>query len=103
MWATAFQNLGEEALRRPEAYWDLGMGTYDLRFFSPSIMLLSGVPILTTLPGLRPSYCAQSFGGYVSGKVVELNVGVHSLAIAIAVRFQPLLIHAFVNGTTHNS
>jgi len=51
-------------------------------------MLLSGVPILTTLPGLFPVSRSQSFGGYVSGKVIELNAGVHSLAIAIAVRFQ---------------
>ena len=84
----AFQNLGEEALRRSEAYWDLGMGTSELRFFSPPIMLLSGVPILTTSPGLCAVPCTQSFGGYVSSKVIELNAGVHSLAIAIAVRFQ---------------
>ena len=74
-----------------------------MNFFSPSIMLLSGVPILTASPGLRPVPCAQSFGGYVSGKVVELNAGVHSLAIAIAVRFQPLPIHAFVKGVICNS
>jgi hypothetical protein len=51
---------------------------------------------------LGPVPCAKSYGGYVSGKVVELNAGVHSLAIAIAVRFRLLPFHAFMKGIAFN-
>ena len=33
---------------------------------------------------------AQSYGGFMSSKVVEANAGIHSLAMAVAVRLVPV-------------
>jgi len=41
-------------------------------------------------PTLNERAPTQSYGGFMSSKVVEANAGVHSLAMAIAVCFSPL-------------
>jgi hypothetical protein len=39
----------------------------------------------------------QSYGGFMSSKVVEANEGVHSLAIAIAVSFCGLFFRTLID------
>lgn len=64
------QTLGIEGLRRCETHWHLGLGKCK-----------HAVIVMGTSPDSR----LQSYGGFMSSKIVEKDAGIHSLAMAVAV------------------
>lgn len=66
--------MGREGVRGPEPNRNLGLGK-----------LLFGILVLNG----RTEVASQSYGGFMSSKVVEANAGVHSLAMAVAVGNPP--------------
>lgn len=43
------------------------------------------------------SHCLQSYGGFMSSKVVEADAGIHTLAMAVAVRASDWVVYQFTD------